>query len=171
MTINPGVSVSQTGHFSSLIENGWYNGSENTDGSESVMVINGGTFSGGLNTIKNDDYGDLTIKGGNFTNTTQASLLNWNKATITGGTFESHASDAVILNGHIDEKMDQGILTISGGTFTATGDGDAIQDMQNGSRKEGGEITITGGEFNGDLNLAAREVLLSTSATLLSTAM
>ena len=156
MTINPGVSVSQTGHFSSLIENGWYNGSENTDGSESVMVINGGTFSGGLNTIKNDDYGDLTIHGGNFKNTTQASLLNWNKATITGGTFESNASDAVILNGHIDEKMDQGILTISGGTFTATGDGDAIQDMQNGSEKEGGEITITGGEFNGDLNFGGK---------------
>ncbi len=26
------------------------------------MTINGGTFSGGLNTIKNDDYGELTIK-------------------------------------------------------------------------------------------------------------
>ena len=156
MTINPGVSVRQTGHFSSLIENGWYNGNENTSNSESVMVINGGTFSGGLNTIKNDDYGDLTIHGGNFKNTTQASLLNWNKATITGGTFESNASDAVILNGHIDEKMDQGILTISGGTFTATGDGDAIQDMQNGSEKEGGEITITGGEFNGDLNFGGK---------------
>lgn len=150
MTINPGVSVSQTGHFSSLIENGWYNGSENTDGSESVMVINGGTFSGGLNTIKNDDYGDLTIHGGNFKNTTQASLLNWNKATITGGTFESNASDAVILNGHINDTMDQGILNISGGTFTATGNGDAIQDM--GGASQGGKITITSGNFTGDLN-------------------
>lgn len=156
MTINSGVTVKQDGHFSSLVENGWYNGNENTDKSESVMVINGGTFSGGLNTIKNDDYGNLTITGGNFKNTTQASLLNWNKATITGGTFESNASDAVILNGHINDTMDQGILNISGGTFTATGNGDAIQDMQNGSEKEGGEITITGGEFNGDLNFGGK---------------
>ena len=156
MTINNGVEVTQNGNFSSLIENGWYDGTQNDSGDSSVMIINGGTFSGGLNTIKNDDYGDLTIHGGNFKNTTQASLLNWNKATITGGTFESNASDAVILNGHIDEKMDQGILTISGGTFTATGDGDAIQDMQNGSEKEGGEITITGGEFNGDLNFGGK---------------
>ena len=150
MTINPGVSVSQTGHFSSLIENGWYNGNQNTSKTDSKMVINGGTFSGGLNTIKNDDYGDLTINGGNFTNTTQASLLNWNKATITGGTFESNASDAVILNGYINDTMDQGILNISGGTFTATGNGDAIQDM--GGASQGGEITITSGNFTGDLN-------------------
>ncbi len=156
MTINNGVEVTQNGNFSSLIENGWYDGTQNDSGDSSVMIINGGTFSGGLNTIKNDDYGDLTIKGGSFTNTTQASLLNWNKATITGGTFESNASDAVILNGYINDTMDQGILTISGGTFTATGDGDAIQDMQNGSEKEGGEITITGGEFNGDLNFGGK---------------
>ena len=150
MTINPGVSVTQTGNFSSLVENGWYNGNENTDKSESVMEINGGTFSGGLNTIKNDDYGNLTITGGSFKNTTQASLLNWNKATITGGTFESNASDAVILNGYINNTMDQGILNISGGTFTATGNGDAIQDM--GGASQGGEITITSGNFTGDLN-------------------
>ena len=150
MTINQGVSVTQTGHFSSLVENGWYNGNENTGNSESVMVINGGTFSGGLNTIKNDDYGNLTINRGNFTNTTQASLLNWNKATINGGTFESNASDAVILNGYINDTMDQGILNISGGTFTATGNGDAIQDMDGAS--QGGKITITSGNFTGDLN-------------------
>lgn len=62
MTINSGVEVSQTGHFSSLIDNGWYNGSENTAKINAKLTINGGTFSGGLNTIKNDDFGDLTIK-------------------------------------------------------------------------------------------------------------
>ena len=156
MTINPGVSVSQTGHFSSLIENGWYNGNQNTSKTDSKMVINGGTFSGGLNTIKNDDYGDLTINGGNFTNTTQAAVLNWNIATINSGTFSSEADEAVILNGYINKTMDQGILTISGGTFTATDGGDAIRDMQNGSEKEGGAITITGGNFTGDLNFGGK---------------
>ena len=52
MTINDGTTVKQNGHFSSLIENGWYNGNQNTDKESSVMTINGGTFSGGLNTIR-----------------------------------------------------------------------------------------------------------------------
>ena len=77
MTINEGVTVNQgengAGKFSSLIENGWYNGNNNTGGELSVMTINGGTFSGGLNTIKNDDYGELTIKGGTFSSYAQAS--------------------------------------------------------------------------------------------------
>lgn len=51
MEINSGVSVTQNGQFSSMIENGWYNGSQNTGGKNSVLTINGGTFSGGLNTI------------------------------------------------------------------------------------------------------------------------
>ena len=46
------------------------------------MTINGGTFGGGLNTIKNDDYGELTIKGGTFSSYAQACLLNWNVATV-----------------------------------------------------------------------------------------
>ena len=52
MTINSSVSVSQNGRYSSMIENGWQNGKENKTGTASLMEINGGTFSGGLNTIK-----------------------------------------------------------------------------------------------------------------------
>ena len=40
MTINSGVEVSQTGHFSSLIDNGWYNGSENTAKINAKLTIN-----------------------------------------------------------------------------------------------------------------------------------
>ena len=97
MTIFDSVTVKQTGAFSSLLENGWYNGNQNTSGEESILTIIGGTFSGGLNTIKNDDYGSLTINGGSFTNVEQAALLNWNKAVVNGGTFE--AGGNVILNG------------------------------------------------------------------------
>lgn len=46
MEINSGVSVTQKGQFSSMIENGWYNGSQNTGKENSVLTINGGTFSG-----------------------------------------------------------------------------------------------------------------------------
>ena len=120
MEINSGVSVTQKGQFSSMIENGWYNGSQNTGKENSVLTINGGTFSGGLNTIKNDDYGELAINDGTFTSMSQAAFLNWNVATVNGGTFDAAgASNGVILNGYIDGTMDQGKLTINGGTFNA----------------------------------------------------
>ena len=143
MEINSGVSVTQNGQFSSMIENGWYNGSQNTGGKNSVLTINGGTFSGGLNTIKNDDYGELVINDGTFTSMSQAAFLNWNVATVNGGTFDAAgASNGVILNGYIDGTMDQGKLTINGGTFNA-GEKTVITTM--GGRTHSGDIEITGG--------------------------
>ena len=151
MEINSGVSVMQNGQFSSMIENGWYNGSQNTGGKNSVLTINGGTFSGGLNTIKNDDYGELVINDGTFTSMSQAAFLNWNVATVNGGTFDAAgASNGVILNGYIDGTMDQGKLTINGGTFNA-GEKTVITTM--GGRTHSGDIEITGGTLNGSVVL------------------
>ncbi len=114
MTINEGVTVMQNGAFSSMIENGHYDGRVNTSKQEAVMVINGGTFSGGLNTIKNDDWGILTINGGTFSNQTQSAVMNYNVLTVNGGEFRVDSSaDAVFLNTFLDEEMDQGILTIN----------------------------------------------------------
>ena len=62
MTINDGVTVKQTGNFSSMIASGFYDGTKETTNPK--LVINGGTFSGGMNTIKNDDRGILEIHGG-----------------------------------------------------------------------------------------------------------
>ena len=151
MEINSGVSVTQKGQFSSMIENGWYNGSQNTGGKNSVLTINGGTFSGGLNTIKNDDYGELVINDGTFTSMSQAAFLNWNVATVNGGTFDAAgASNGVILNGYIDGTMDQGKLTINGGTFNA-GEKTVITTMGGGTHS--GDIEITGGTLNGSIVL------------------
>lgn len=152
MTINDGTTVEQDGHFSSLIENGWYDGSQNKDKESSVMIINGGTFSGGLNTIKNDDYGKLTINDGKFTNVSQAVFLNWNVAEVNGGTFavEKNAQ-SVILNGYLNGTMDQGQLTIHNGTFTANENGAFIKTM--GGSKTTGEIEINGGNITGDIVL------------------
>ena len=144
MTINDGVSVIQNGQFSSMIENGYYNGNENTSGTDAVMVINGGSFVGGLNTIKNDDYGVITINGGTFSNIAQSAVLNWNVATINGGTFSGEASNiGVILNGFLDNTMDKGELTINGGTFNG-----AISLQVMGGSTSMGVIKITGGTFN-----------------------
>jgi len=89
MTINQSVSVSQSGKFSSMIASGYYDYSntnprnghvEGTNAAAPKLTINGGTFSGGLNTIKNDDGATLEIKNGTFVgpyrNGTSFSFLN-----------------------------------------------------------------------------------------------
>ena len=148
MTINDGTTVRQGdseegGKFSSLIENGWYNGNDNTSKQNATMVINGGSFVGGLNTIKNDDWGVLTINGGSFTNTAQAVVLNWNVTTIVGGTFESE--QYAVLNGRLDDVMDKGVLTITGGSFTG-GDGFSPISQMDGSDSIG-TVSVSGGSF------------------------
>ena len=146
----------EVGKYSSLVENGWYDGSKNTEKEPSIMTVNGGTFLGGLNSIKNDDYGVLTIKDATVKNVAQAALLNWNVATIKGGSFSTDGGSAVILNGYINDTMDKGELTITGGTFT-TNDGDfPLIARMDGSKPTGGVITVT--STNADLVAAAINV-------------
>lgn len=137
MTINDGVSVTQTGNFSSLLENGYYDGTGKTN--TPTLTINGGTFSGGLNTIKNDDCAELTINGGTFTNVTQNALMNWNVATVNGGTFVCEKGNAVWC-GWLNDTMDKGQLTITAGNFTG-----AIF-----AKDSSAAISITGGYFTTD---------------------
>ena len=150
MTINDGVTVNQgadgNGKYSSLVENGWQNGKQNETEAASVMTINGGTFSGGLNTIKNDDYGELIINGGELSSYAQACVLNWNTAKITGGTFDgTGSSNGVVLNGYLNDTMDKGELTITGGEFR----GKSIVEKMSGSYNSG-KIQITDGIFEVD---------------------
>ena len=154
MTINSGVSVTQNGGFSSMIENGYYsynsgNASsgyvEGTNAVNPELTINGGTFSGGLNTVKNDDGGKLTINDGTFTNTAQATVLNWNIATITGGTFTAGSGNC-LLNGAFSTSasaQDLGQMTITGGRFTSPAGTACIANNMTGSLPE-----ISGGTFS-----------------------
>ena len=152
MIVKDGVYVENNGKYSSLFENGWQNGNDNDSGRNSVLTIEGGTFSGGLNTIKNDDYGELTINGGEFTNASQAVFLNWNVAEVNGGTFAvENNAHSVILNGYLNGTMDQGQLTIHNGTFTANESVAFIKTM--GGSKTTGEIEINGGNITGDIVL------------------
>ncbi len=148
MEIYDGVSVSQDGNYSSMIENGWYNGNDNTGGGNSVMVIHGGNFNGGLNTVKNDEYGDLTIHGGTFDNVAQSAVLNWNKAVINGGEFSSSGKNGnpVILNGSYTGTAAEGDLDIKGGTFRSENPEVKVIGKMSGST--GSETAqITGGVF------------------------
>ncbi len=131
MTINEGVTVEQSGHFSSMIANGYYNYSDKNNQrigyvaevnkDKPSMEIKGGTFSGGLNTVKNDDGATLTITGGTFNNVSQAVVQNHHVTYIKGGTFSCSDSKYVVDNeGHKDAALDLGDMYISGGTFTGT---------------------------------------------------
>lgn len=146
MTINADVKITSGGHFSSLIENGFYDGSK--ESTNPKLTINGGTFSGGLNTVKNDDRGILEIKDGTFSNVSQAALLNWNEAVIEGGEFKANdGAQAVVLNGHINDGMDQGKLTINGGSFAASGSAAVIKQMTGNGSQKIGTIEINDGTF------------------------
>ena len=156
MTIHDGATVQTAGNnttlgkFSSLVSNGYFNAGDYTNNrglEQPILTIDGGTFRGGLNTIKNDDHAKLTINGGTFSNYYQAVVQNHNIAEITGGTFTA-ASDANaktygIYNCGCGAEIDLGTLTVSGGTFT--GATYAVADVSS----ENADVTISGGQFAG----------------------
>ena len=162
MEINEGATIYQNGHYSSLLENGYQNagsGNQSTDyvaginAENPTLTINGGLFTGGLNTVKNDDNGSVTINNGTFTNVTQAAFQNHNVATINGGTFDAPGYDAVLNCG------------VCGKTYTG---GEHKLDITNGKFKGAvtktlGSVTITGGEFSVDPTayLADNKVVVS----------
>lgn len=164
LIINNGAVVttasedSKLGRFSSLIENGFYSHGGSTY--YPTLTINGGTFKGGLNTIKNDDNGITNIYGGKCENYYQACVQNHHKTTIYNGEFSADVSSAwsvmncgakcaynenhdahelVIKNGNFkgDVRANVGSVKIEGGNFESsfTQEGDAT-------------IEISGGTFN-----------------------
>ncbi len=136
MSINENVTVNQgsTGHdgYSSLIVNGWYgydkapgNGEPSTENNPvAYLTINGGTISGGRNTIKNDDGGYMIVNGGTITNTNQWTIQNVNVLEINGGTFIGSQNTAFVLDTErYNDTYDKGLTTINGGTFIANTNG------------------------------------------------
>ena len=156
MTINDGVTVTQDGHYSSMVENGYqnynsqYNRNENHANPE--LVIEGGNFSGGLNTIKNDDGGILEINGGVFENVSQSAVMNWNYATINDGRFMvTGGGSNALVNSYINDTVDKGTLEIKGGYYSCSG---ALIGIGQGATN-GGKTVITDGifEYGEDANL------------------
>lgn len=150
-----GATVVQDDINSSAIANGFYgnNGGGNDFGVKPVagytvsLTINSGSVSGGVNAVKNDEYGVLNISGGEFeTNATNgAVILNWNKAEIIGGTFTAgENTPAVISNGSYGDTG-VGKLTIKGGEFSG---GTALFGDPAGNDKKA-VTTITDGKFTG----------------------
>lgn len=148
MEINTGVTVKNAGGYSSMIRNG-------SDRVTAIcyLTIEGGNFAGGINTVKNDYFGVLTINGGNFSNTAQYVIMNWNKAEITAGTFRAlDTASAVLFTSAFGGNANYvGKLTISGGEFKHASDTqEMIVDHYDESNK--GNAVVTGGKFDADIS-------------------
>lgn len=193
MTFDPekdeDLTVDATTTKSSAVVNGYYGpsngpGKADTSGyandcglvaakdTKVEMTINGGIFKGGLNTIKNDYYGYMEIKGGKVINdnTERGAVLNLQNLTITGGQFISNASQAVIWNYYNDAGAAgspyAGLyggdvkITIKGGEFGT--EGQTSQNMLQSrwfydevqTAGNGGTVTISGGTFYGTMTPA-----------------
>ena len=147
MEINTGVTVENAGGYSSMIRNG---GDATADCDLTIM---GGNFAGGINTVKNDSFGVLTINGGNFSNTAQYVIMNWNKAEITAGTFQTlDTASAVLFTSAYDDNVNtSGKLSISGGEFKHASDTqEMIVDRYDASNS--GTAAVTGGRFDADIS-------------------
>ena len=150
MTINNDTMVMQEGKYSSLIVNGYYDyngvdgkGERNQyiDGTNQAapkLTINNGAFLGGVNTIKNDDGGELIINGGGFGNEEGCAVMNNNTATINGGRFIAEGN-YVLYSRYINDTVNTGKLTVTDGQFEG-----------NLAQINNAPIAISGGTFTTD---------------------
>lgn len=122
-TVEIGEVSYPTGGYSSLIANGYQNADDynrnhgsviTTVGQEATLEISSGDFSGGINTVKNDEHSVLSISGGKFENTTQHTVLNYGGAKISGGVFNAPTASAAIWTEYYDVNT-PGTLTVTGG--------------------------------------------------------
>lgn len=166
MTITGDVTVKKpdgSQNTASLIDNGWYDPSDTVankpvpaQNDKAKLTIKSGNFKGNsgqksCSVVKNDDGGILNISGGTFDSTANTgaenatTILNWNVATISGGTF---TGSYPLSNGSYDNNnLDIGELTVTGGTFTAYR---SLFGQNGGAASGKGFIKISGGEFNAD---------------------
>ena len=172
MTINSNTTITNTGSHSSAIANGWYDASkagsngEPTRTADAVLTINGGNISGGKITVKNDDYGMLSITGGSISQPLNGlyCIYNANVTAISGGNVNGPVGN---YNGASTEA-DQGKFSITGGLFSsdpsayvadghyvdASNNGDYPYTVKEGTKPAGALIVVkdkTDTAVNGDI--------------------
>lgn len=146
------VTVNNKGGYSSLFENGYFNQKPETKNgiANPILTIKSGNFTGGINTVKNDDYATMIIDDGTFANYAQAAFQNHNIATINGGTFDGSTVYAILNCGVCtgnDAEHDKHQLIINDGKFSGK-----IRkgNDENGVHYDFGSIAIKGGYFTVD---------------------
>ena len=146
------VTVNNNGGYSSLFENGYFNQKPETKNgiANPILTIKSGNFTGGINTVKNDDDATMIIDDGTFANYAQAAFQNHNIATINGGTFDGSTVYAILNCGVCtgnDAEHDKHQLIINDGKFSGK-----IRkgNDENGVHYDFGSIAIKGGYFTVD---------------------
>ena len=138
MTVNDGVTVRNAGGYSSNLCN--------ADNSHAKLVINGGTFTGGVNAVKNGSNTTLVINGGTFSNTSQYVIMNWSDATISGGDFTSGGTaPAVLFTSSYETDKDS--LKVTGGTYS--GSSKMVRNYYDDSNR--GNASVSGGTFSAEV--------------------
>lgn len=147
MTINQGVVVKNSGTYSAMIGNGYYDANDNISKTYAKLIINGGTFTGGKYSIKNDDYGITEINGGTFNYSNKNwQIINYNEMHINGGTFTSENTCNIYTENVPDCEYEDGGLEITGGRFNTAGSNHALS--ISGSTDF---VTIIGGTYNNSM--------------------
>ena len=158
MIINKGVVVkfsdTNPGLYSSLVANGWQDAIEAEAGTngepkpsdgakKATLTINDGSFTGGQITVKNDDYGTLTIKGGAIAQPSEGRFAVYNNhiAKISGGNISSRSS-AVASRMIKDTGANEGSLTVESAAVIVSEAGNPV------FLRDGAKATITGGTFD-----------------------
>lgn len=156
MTLD-GITVENrsSSDVSSLIIN---NADLNSEDAAQLTILSGTYYSNrASNTVKNDEYGILYIRGGEFTSTSsnaQSAVLNWGYAEVSGDPVFQGNKIAFVAGAVKDQT---GTTIISGGTFRTTniaisgGAGALVLMVGDGSGSGAGmrNVTITGGNFEG----------------------
>ena len=172
MTINSGVSVTADGHYSSLVANGWYNGSQNTAKQEANLTITGGTFTAGegknvlMFTGKAKEGGTVNISGATMTgnlNLSKAAEVTISDTTITGSIKTAVGANVAIKDNSTvtGEVTGAGKVTVSTDSTVGDGQTETHPFVTNGNKyatlaeaiaavKEGGIITLTSNVDNAE---------------------
>ena len=142
---NSNININLNGDYSSMICNE-IDSDRYTVPDDTVceVVINGGMFNGGLNTVKNGEYSKLTINDGTFINTAQATVLNWGECEINGGSFT--APDLCNVTTGKFNAHTKGITVIKGGTF----DVGTSACLESNKSYPAESISVYGGTFSSD---------------------
>ena len=123
-----------------------------------TLTIQSGTYTGGLDVVKNEPGATLTINDGGFTLNYAVSsnytgvVLNYGTVTINGGTFTQSATSPrwgcpqVILNGQ--DGDDAPLATITGGTYTNKHSSNSCKIFHYLTPAPYTSFSVTGGTFN-----------------------
>ena len=122
-----------------------------------TLTINSGSYTGGMDTVKNEKTGTLTINGGTFENnyfemwSITGVVYNLGDLKINNGSFTQKANPAATAYPRVIMTASDGTTPstdIKGGTFTSTGKNWKTIILDHDGAGSAGSTKVSGGTFN-----------------------